>query len=245
MRDIGNVEYYRCENCGFVLSKTHAELDTNRWEQLNSNFHKFFESNKTGINQPPYIDQANMISVLSKNNIIDSQNILDYASGYGTLNKILLKYYNINSVLYDKYIKSDNLDYINFLELNKNKYNTVINSAMFEHILTRKDLDDVNILVSNQGCLIIHTVVCENIPCNENWFYLTPPVHTAFHTNKSMNILMNQWNYESSLYCPSSKCWVLFKKAHPNLEEKIKVINSEFQTNYLYYKIGFSDYWKN
>jgi hypothetical protein len=36
MEDIGEVEYYKCENCGFTISKTHQELDNERFENLNS-----------------------------------------------------------------------------------------------------------------------------------------------------------------------------------------------------------------
>ena len=59
-----------------------------------------------------------------------------------------------------------------------------------------------------------------------------------------MNILMEQWNYESSLYCPSSKCWVLFKKEPENIKLIIDNINLELQTTYLFYKKGFMDFWK-
>ena len=124
------------------------------------------------------------------------------------------------------------------------KYETVINSAMFEHILKREDLDNVNNLVDKDGCLIVHTVVCENVPCDADWFYLRPPVHTAFHTNKSMSILMNQWGYHSSIYCPKSKSWVMLKKDIKNISNIINSINRELQTDYLYYKKGFVDYWK-
>jgi ribosomal protein L30E len=92
--------------------------------------------------------------------------------------------------------------------------------------------------------MIIHTVVCENIPNDPNWFYITPPVHSALHTNKSMDILMKQWGYVSSIYCPSSKCWVLFKNEPETLKSKVESINKLFQTDYLHYSVGFMDYWK-
>lgn len=54
---------------------------------------------------------------------------------------------------------------------------------------------------------------------------------------------MSQWGYESSIYCPSAKYWVLFKK-DKYIKEKVEFINKEFQTEYLVYKKGFVDYWK-
>jgi hypothetical protein len=91
--------------------------------------------------------------------------------------------------------------------------------------------------------LIIHTVICGNIPMDSNWFYIDPPVHAAFHTNKSMSILMEQWGYKASVYCLSAKSWVLFKEPK-GVKEKVCNINKELQTQYLVYKDGFVDYWK-
>ena len=105
-------------------------------------------------------------------------------------------------------------------------------------------MENLNRLVDDDGVLILHTVVCERIPKNSEWFYLRPPVHCAFHTNKSMEQLMQQWNYQSSIYCPSSKCWLLFKKDSDDIIKKIKKVNTEFETHYFVYKKGFVDYWK-
>ena len=92
--------------------------------------------------------------------------------------------------------------------------------------------------------MILHTVVCENIPHDQDWFYFQPPVHCAFHTNKSMDILMKQWGFNSSIYCIIGKIWILFKKEPENLVDKINSINKEFQKEIIFYKKGFVDYWK-
>ena len=111
-------------------------------------------------------------------------------------------------------------------------------------MLSREDLDDVNRLVDAEGCLILHTVVCETVPRDPDWFYLRLPVHTAFHTNKSMGILMEQWGYCCSIYCPKSKCWVLLKTRESCITEKLNALNDEFQSDWFYFKDGFMDYWK-
>lgn len=85
---------------------------------------------------------------------------------------------------------------------------------MFEHILNRNDLDSVNNFIANNGALIIHKVVVENVPKDPNWFYIYIPAHPAVHTNRSMNILMQQWEYQSSIYSPKSKSWVLLKNPY-------------------------------
>lgn len=245
MDGIGQIDYYKCSCCGFVLSKTHSELPASRWSELNSRFHHCHENSLVvnNINQPPYAEQALMVAVLGANGIVNTDSMLDYAAGYGALSSILAKYYKIHLPIFDPYVKNESsLEYVN--KENLSEYKTVINSAMFEHVLERNDLDLVNSIVEYDGCMIIHTVVCENIPNNPDWFYLEPPVHTAFHTNKSMGILMGQWGYRSSIYCPQSKCWVLLRDPVNKVDKVINKINIELQSNWFFCKDGFMDYWK-
>lgn len=244
MREIGEVDYYKCNHCGFVFSKTHQELEEKTWEKLNQRFHHYLENpqNDSGINQPPYAEQALMIILLGENGIINTENMLDYAAGYGTLSNLLEKYFNLTLPISDPYVsEGESSKFVPQTALKT--YSTVINSAMFEHVLSRKDLDQVNDLVDERGCLIIHTVVCENIPKDPNWFYLEPPVHSAFHTNKSMNILMEQWGYRSSIYCKPAKCWILLKDNVKDIESTILAINQELQNDWFFYKKGFVNYW--
>jgi len=243
---IPSSEYYKCENCGFTYSKTIFDLNENNFSKLNIVFHQYVEDptiEKKG-NQPPYIEQATMLNVLNANNLISMNEALDFAGGLGALNKIMKKYINsLSFFIYDPFMQDLNSsEYLTKSKLKK--YSTVFNSAFFEHITSRKTLEEINDCVSETGVLIIHTVICENIPQDSNWFYINP-VHCAFHTNKSMEILMEQWGYKWSLYCPSAKSWVLFKKEYNNEGIVIDEINKMFQTKYIFYNpIGFVDYWK-
>lgn len=241
------VDYYRCENCGFVLSKTHSEMNSHDWEKLNIEWHTKFDSWDLDLdlhlsNRPPFIEQALVISILSKYGLLDLNNALDFAAGYANLAGLLDKYFGIKVNVFDRYIQ-DNGNGINYLSENDlGNHSVVINTAMFEHVLNRDLLEEVNSLVADNGVLMIHTVICENVPKDPNWFYLLP-VHTAFHTNRSMSILMQQWGYKSSIYSPQAKCWFLFKKLEQG-EAIVKQINQELQTKWFYYKEGFVDYWK-
>jgi hypothetical protein len=246
MIDIGEVEYYKCTNCGFTISKTHCELEEKRWEKLNFDFHHHIENPEDSlkdINQPPYFQQAIMIKILTENNIINFENSLDFAGGYGTLSHILLKYFDMPLSVFDPYVKNINAKELYIEKENLTKYNTVISSALFEHLKTRESFDEINDCVSDDGCLIIHTRISGYIPKDPNWFYLIPPVHCAFHTNKSMQLLMEQWSYKSSIYCLSSRCWILFKKDLGDIQNSVDLINKESQSEYLVYKKGFVDYW--
>lgn len=243
------VDYHKCINCGFVLSKTHTEMTADEWSHLNDSWHHHFEQNieKRITNQPPYADQALALMLLSKNGLINMNSSLDYAAGYGRLANLLKKYFNENIMLFDKYVQEpkSGFKYVPASEIKK--YKLVINSAMFEHILTREDLDFVNRLVDFDGVLMLHTVVCQRVPDDPDWFYLTPIIHTAFHTNTSMEILMKQWGYAASLYSPQAKSWFLFKKDSQiinNIESISNNINRELQKKFFYYKKGFVDYWK-
>lgn len=242
MKKIGKVDYYKCINCGLTISKTHKELNSSIFLKLNLEFHNYLENNKTDISQPPYLDQANLINTLLKNKIIKND-LIDYGGGHGTLSKILKKYFSVTLPVYEKYIRSNsNINYIDNLS---RKYKSVINSALFEHLFERNDFEKINQIVDEkEGIMFIFTLVCENIPNDPNWFYLDPPVHTTFHTNKSMNILMKQWNYKACIYCYSARTWVLFKETNKELQDKVKSVNRELQREYLIYSDEFVDYWK-
>ncbi|RDU62692.1 hypothetical protein CQA53_09095 [Helicobacter didelphidarum] len=175
--------------------------------------------------------------------------MIDYAGGIGSLARILKHYYHIHLPVFEKYMDSLFQDgIVSYVkEQDLARYSVVFNSAMFEHITKREHLEHINSLVKDDGMLIIHTLVRQNIPKNPKWFYINP-VHCAFHTNDSMQILMQQWGYTHSLYSPISKSWVWFKRDNKNvkngtLPQFVDKINYELQMKYLYFKEGFVDYW--
>lgn len=227
--------YRRCPHCGFVVNQYVVEMKQKKWEQLNATFHWELEKGELQFGQPPYAEQAMMINFLAVSGIITTNRILDYASGAGTLNKILVKYLRIWVREYDQFFAPNKPCF---------KYNTVVNSAMFEHVRSRQDLDDVNDCVSSDGALLVHTVVVENVPTDPNWFYFQPPVHCAFHTNKSMAILMEQWGYKSSIYSPKAKSWLLLKGEDSQYARDVSQLNKELKTEWFILKDNFVDYWK-
>lgn len=247
MQDWGDVEYFRCKECGFVISMTHKTASQSAWEKLNHDYHHFIENCDGSFNipnQPPYAMQAMLLQLLAVNNIINLESCIDFAGGYGRLSHLLNKYYHIRLPVYDPFVVSNNasIDYLN--DVNTKTFDTVFNSAMFEHICCREDLEHVNSLIKPNGALLIHTVVTETIPQDPDWFYLEPPVHSAFHTNKSMGILMGQWGFSASIYSPLSKTWCLLRHSKDDVEQCVAEINNELQSNFLIYRSGFVDYWK-
>jgi hypothetical protein len=123
---LNEAEYYKCSNCGFTFSKTIFEMDAIAWEELNTKFHKFIENpeRKRQGNQPPYLEQAAMLKLLMKNQVIDEESIIDYGGGMGTLAKVLQNYFDIALPIYDPYVHATEESGIVYLEserLNKRK----------------------------------------------------------------------------------------------------------------------------
>lgn len=236
------IDFYRCINCGFVHSHTHQQMPSLEWQLLNHNFHKLIEEDKnldTWGNQPPYYAQGITISILNKFGLIDASSSVDYAAGKGRLGTILSDLFSLQLKSYDPFFG----DATSVLQENE-KYHFVINSAMFEHVLSRQDLEKLYEILSKSGSLMIHTLICENVPPDPDWFYLRPPVHTAFHTNKSMTILMHQWGFQSSVYSPQAKSWILFKDDMVAIENSIDMANQYLGCNWFICRNGFVDYWK-
>ena len=243
------VDFWKCGNCGFTVSKTHQEMPDAVWAKLNSSWHHRFENDFASrtTNQPPYIDQALALKLLAENKVIELDDVIDYAAGYGTFSRSMKKYFGIEIPIFDRYVHNQDHSVNYIAEQDLSRYKLVINSAMFEHVLDRDALDEVNNLVAEDGVLMLHTVIAERVPKDPDWFYINTMVHTAFHTNKSMSLLMEQWGYSASVYSPQAKSWYLFKRDYPHLDKlasRVADINRELQTTYFYYKNGFVDYWK-
>ena len=99
------VEYHKCKECGFVTSKTHRELDEDKWKEINNHFHNLHSDGSSQYNSSKrWFNQALMLYLLSKHNIIPNKDWLDYASGQGYLSIKLKKYFNKHLFNYDKYI---------------------------------------------------------------------------------------------------------------------------------------------
>jgi len=231
-------DYYRCGHCGFVMSKTLVDMQFEQWQKLNHVFHTTLEktSRVTLLDQPPYIHQIQMLHILSERDVISLDNALDFAAGYGNMARLLERYYAKQILLFDPYMQDNDGEVIYVSEKELTSYNTVYTSAFFEHSTQRTFLDQANCLVKPDGAMLIYTLISENVPQDPNWFYLDP-VHSFFHTRKSMKILMNQWGYEASLFCIPAQTWCLFKKNQ--YADVIRDINIEFQQLYLLYDTGF------
>jgi hypothetical protein len=211
------------------------DMPLKRWEMLNRGFHSTFLNSENFELDPNWnkrIDnQVKDIKQLYQENVIDAGLCIDYACGDGRLKKRLEgpnrdKYICCRG--YDKYTKFSTA--CSFLNI---RYNLVINTSFFEHVRNRDYLDEVDNLVTDNGALALHTLVCEEVPKDPNWFYLVP-VHSVVYTNRAMQILFDQWGYKYSLYNPDSRMWFWFKEDLEKSKVPMRFI----------YKDRFVDYWK-
>lgn len=242
--DLTQVDYWICPKCGFCASKTHFDMTNEEWVKLNDTFHSeshFREDNPYNRNQR-YFNQSIMLSLMAKQGLIKCGNWLDWGCGIGAVALLLKDYFDINLLTYDKHI-TPQVNSISTDELKARSFDLVVNTAVFEHVRDRYTLDEIESYIRKSGCFAIHTLIPEAVPKDPDWMYLLP-VHCAFHTNKSMQILMYEWDYNCSVYNEQSKMWILFHEEAGIIQSGVEKLNKSLGWEYLHFKKGFMDYWK-
>jgi len=244
--NLSTVDYWRCTSCGFVISETHANMSLSNWATLNHQYHSTYQGTEISIDDPRWLmrlqEQATILCDASEIGLISRNGRwLDYACGDGKLSELLEKE-GLNLLKYDKYMPSKD-DYLRDTDLTPGSFDFVITTSFFEHLTKRDQFDTVEALVSANGVFGIHTMVCEDVPKDPEWFYLLP-VHCAFHTNKSMSLLFQEWGYSSSVYHVDSRLCLWFKQPGSDIQQKIERANLRQNKPEYIYKKGFVDYWK-
>jgi hypothetical protein len=242
--DLGQVDYAKCPSCGFAASQTHLEMDDARWARLNNDFHAqthFSEGNPYNRNQR-YFNQALMLHLMQRQGLVPTGRWLDWGCGVGAVAKLLQDQFALTLMTYDRYF-TPHLNVLPEAQLQPRAFELVLNTAVFEHVRGRQTLDEIESYVAPGGCLAVHTLVPEHVPPDPNWMYLLP-VHCAFHTNRSMQILMADWGYTCSVYNEHAKLWVLFKQPVDQVQPRVEALNAALGWQYLHFKPGFMDYWK-
>jgi hypothetical protein len=243
---LNDVDYWLCPRCGFSASKTHFDMTVAEWEALNLAFHT--AHNKRQDNpynrRQRYFHQAQMLYLMQRHGLIESNQWLDWGSGEGDVSVQLKEHFGLVLENFDQYIQPF-INPVNETELKKKRASCdlVLSTAVFEHIRSRQLLDEIESFVAETGCFAVHTLVREEIPKDPQWMYLLP-VHCAFHTNTSMQILMDTWGYTCSVYNEHAKMWILFRQKNlGRIQDSVSRLNKIMGWEYLHYKEGFMDYW--
>lgn len=241
---LGKVDYAVCERCGFGASETHYAMTPAQWEKLNLDFH--LEHNQRADDphnrRERYFQQATMLHLMRRKGFFGPGPFLDWGSGEGDVSRLAHVFYDLDVLNFDQYIDPA-LKAVKEPDLKKRGYGLVMNNAVFEHVTARATLDLIEGYVAPGGCLAVHTLIPERVPHDPDWMYLYP-VHCSFHTNRSMQVLMDQWGYRCSVYNEKSKMWILFQRDAAEIAPKVEALNNELGWNYLKFKAGFMDYWK-
>ena len=243
-----NVEYCKCPNCGFVASKTLAEMADHQWARLNGKFHATYQGTETDTNDPKWTvrlrRQANVIADLTSLGLMPrNRPWLDYGCGDGKLSSLMSKSHNLSLLKYEPCMNAPG--YLPPEELMPGAFAFVISTSVFEHLRTRAQMECIADLIADDGVMGVHTLVAEQIPEDPSWFYFLP-VHCSFFTNKSMQLIFNDWGYQASIYHVESQLWFWFKKGAHEVERVIITANqSSGREAFRYlFKRGFMDYWK-
>jgi hypothetical protein len=240
------VEYWRCRDCGFVLSRTHAELPRHEWERLNALCHALYQGQDINLLDPKWKSrlaaQAKAISELAQGGLLDPQSRwLDFGCGDGALPDLLETRFGLTLAKYDQYMASD-ATYLSDEALRPGSFDFVITTSVFEHLTRREQFDRIESLVSPAGAFGLHTLVAERVPSDPEWFYLEPP-HCAFFSNAAMDRLFRDWGYRSSLYIVDASLWVWFREEPGATAAKVERLNAGGAAPFLFAE-GFFDYWK-
>jgi hypothetical protein len=243
---LAKVDYWRCSGCGFALSKTHADMTDREWAALNHEYHSTYQGTDSNPDDPRWVarleSQATVLDDAARTGLLGTQGQwLDYACGDGKLSDLLAGR-GRRLLKYDRYMQRRK-DYLSEGELRPRRFGLVLTTSVFEHFTRREQFDAVEKLVAEDGVLGLHTMVCERVPADASWFYLLP-VHCAFHTNKSMSILFEQWGFRSSVYHVDSRLWFWFRGPDSEIEERVGRANQRQNAPTYLYKKGFVDYWK-
>lgn len=242
--DLPEAAYHRCPDCGFCASHTHLAMPEAQWERVNDAFHSVShhrDDNPYNRNQR-YAHQAQMLHLLSRRGLIRGTRWLDWGCGVGAVSGLLDALYGMRLWTYDRYFTPE-VNAIAPADMQPGGFDLVLNTAVFEHVRDRRTLDEIASYVAPGGCLAIHTLVPEVVPRDPDWMYLLP-VHTAFHTNRSMQRLMDDWGYTCSVYNEHAKLWVWFRDPPAEVEAEVRACNELLGWTHLKFKVGFMDYWK-
>jgi hypothetical protein len=85
-----------------------------------------------------------------------------------------------------------------------------------------------------------HTLVCESIPQDPSWFYLTP-LHVTFFTNRAMEIVLRRAGFSGCVYASAERMWVSTVLNADAFKSQLASLQPGYS---LVFKEAFVDYWK-
>jgi len=237
-----------------VLDETIYKMTEDEWLKINE-LHKEYQGKDENKDDPNWINrlkfQAETICGLFQEGIINTDaHSIDYGCGDGKLAEFINEEYErrtnqkLNHLLvgkYDKYMKPQAAnDYYSDEDLVRGAFDFVVSCSVFEHLIGEKKIDALLSLANDKGIIAIHTLVCDEVPCDPEWYYLLP-YHCTLWTNKAMKKLYKEYKYVGCAYHVEARMWFFFKdkEKYEKLQNSYKNISGTWV-----FSEDFVDYWK-
>ncbi len=247
-------EYVRCENCGLVLCQTVYEMSDREWKQINDGCGEKFGHDEDP-DDPRWVErlncQAKLFAGLADQGVWEPEmRFVDYGCGDGKLADYVQNELNVSKtgmssshklLKYEKFIRPEGEnDFLRDEDMKPGSFDMVVSCSVFEHLLGRPDVDEIIGLLNDKGTLCMHTLVCEEVPQDPDWFYLLGG-HCTLWTNKSMALLFEQYGFAGCAYHVEGRMWFFFKdrQRFEQLRSKAPSIPGEWV-----FSDKFVDYWK-
>lgn len=255
----GMHEYMRCEKCGIVIDRTAYEQDIDQIKEdiiiAHTSYQKSDINPDTDLNWIERLNrQAKLLVQFYSEGIFQTNiRVVDYGCGDGKLSeyfqqkcRVLLDHKAANEcspkiLKYDKYMKPDNDNsYLSDCEMQQGMFDVVITCSLLEHLIGKKDIDEVFCLLNDRGTFCLHTLICEEVPRDPDWFYLLEG-HVTLWTNAAMKYIYKQYKFVGCAYNLETRMWFFFRdrKLFHKLIEKEKMLDGVWETS-----TDFIDYWK-
>ena len=240
-------EYVRCEHCGIVVSKTLYEMPHDKWIALNVEFHnKFLKGERDMATvDSQWIErleiQAELFANLVNLGLFKSDwRTIDYGADDGTLaNKINSKLGKVWLKKFDAYLESYDENYLSPDEVKPSSFDFLLTSSVFEHLLGNQgDVDNIINLIKPSSVMALHTLICDEVPRDPNWFYLEA-IHCTMWTNKAMSIIYKKFGFKGCAYNLESRMWFMFR----NVEDFERLKSAQLPGTWQFGE-DFVDYWK-
>lgn len=246
--------YVRCESCGLVLCQTVYEMASDEWQALNSTAHRYLRDGEI-INQSitrrllRVQNHAKLLAGVFASNVWEPDaRIVDYGCGDGKLSEYIQNELDVRGgacvpklLKYDKYMRPEEpCDYLEDGDIKSESFDVVISCAVFEHLIGRSGVDEVMDLLHDRGTLCLHTLVCEEVPQDPEWFYLSPS-HCTMWTNKSMGLIYEQYGFVGCAYHLEGRMWFFFRDYQRF--ELLRSKSSSIPGKWVF-SDRFVDYWK-
>lgn len=242
--------YMRCENCGLVLCQTVYEMSDDEWKRINDGCGEKFGHDEDP-DDPRWVErlncQAKLFAGLAEQGVWEPKmRFVDYGCGDGKLSDYVHDELNVHSgshklLKYEKFIRPEGgNDYLRDEDMKPGSFDMVVSCSVFEHLLGRPDVDEIIGLLNDKGTLCMHTLVCEEVPRDPDWFYLLGG-HCTLWTNKSVALLFEQYGFAGCAYHVEGRMWFFFKNRErfEQLRNKAPSIPGEWV-----FSDKFVDYWK-